>query len=157
MIDPSNALHSFQKELLNGRIQLQCGTVYPDLYVYHDEPEIGKFRFTYVQLENNTVTAFVILATCAPIERVPCFQIGYAVPKEYRSQGRAKEAVQMAISEMKHGFQKARVATFYIEAIVGADNKPSQRVAEQTISATSANMIDEISGLPSLQYLRKIE
>lgn len=103
------------------------------------------------------MTAFVNFADCAPVERIRCFQIGYAVPQAYRRQGQAKDIVRMAISEMQHGFKLAGVAIFYIEAIVGADNRPSQRVAEQTISATPVRMIDEISGMPAFQYLRKIE
>jgi hypothetical protein len=46
---------------------------------------------------------------------------------------------------------------FYVEAIVGADNKSSQRVAEQVISDMPVAMTDQISGLPAFQYVRKIE
>lgn len=46
---------------------------------------------------------------------------------------------------------------FYVEAIVGADNKPSQRVAEQVISNTPVAVTDKLSGLPAFQYIRKIE
>ena len=44
-----------------------------------------------------------------------------------------------------------------MEAIVGADNKASQRVAEQFISETPVAMTDQISGLPAFQYVRRIE
>ena len=154
MNDPSHSLHSFQEELLRGKILLQHGIIYPDLYVYGDQAE-GKLRLTYVKLENSTVTAFVSFVQCTPIEGIPCFQIGYAVPEAYRHKGLAKEIVSMALSEIQNGFK--RFGDFYVEAIVGADNKFSQRVAEHAISATSVTMIDEMSGLPALQYLRKME
>jgi hypothetical protein len=103
------------------------------------------------------VTAFVEFAPCEPIEGTPCFAIGYAVPEAYRNQGRAKDAIRAAISEMQNGFSRMMPA-FYIEAIVGGDNKPSQRVAEQIISSNTPRPVtDKLSGLPAFQYLQKIE
>jgi hypothetical protein len=153
MTDPSNALQSFQQELLRTGMQLRRGVLDPDLYLYVDKPE-GETRFTSVKLEGKTVTAFVEFASCEPIEGTQCFAIGYAVPEPYRNQGRAKGAVSAAISEMQHGFGRIGMV-FYVEAIVGADNKASQRVAEQFISDTPVAMTDHISGLPAFQYVRR--
>lgn len=155
MTDPLNALQSFQQELLHGRIQLQRGVLDRDLYVYTDKPN-GARRFTYVRLEGKVVTAFVEFVSWEPIEGIPCCAIGYAVPEAYRNQGRAKEAIRAAISEMQNGLGK-HISVFYVEAIVGADNKPSQRVAEQVISNTPVAVTDKISGLPSFQYVRRVE
>jgi hypothetical protein len=69
----------------------------------------------------------------------------------------AKEAVGMALAEMQHGLARGHISTFYVEAIIGADNKPSQRVAEQALSATPVAVTDQVSGLPVFQYVRKIE
>jgi predicted acetyltransferase len=99
------------------------------------------------------VTAFVIFGVCEPIDGILCCAIGHAVPEAYRNQGRAKEAVRAALSEMRH----LHGHPFYVEAIVGADNKPSQRVAEQVISDTPVAVTDQISGLPAFRYVRKIE
>jgi len=41
--------------------------------------------------------------------------------------------------------------------MVGADNKPSQSVAEQVISGTPVAVTEQVSGLPAFQYVRKIE
>jgi len=157
MTNPIEALNSFQEALLEGKILLQPGDLYPDLYLTHDEPVPGKFRFTYLRLENTKITALVNFAPCAPIQGIPSVQIGYAVPEEYRKQGRAKEAVRMAIAEMKNGFQRAGVKTFYIEAIIAVDNISSQIVAEKTMSETRESMVDEISGVPAFRYLLKID
>jgi len=155
MTDPSNALHSFQEALLRRGMQLQRGAVHPELYL-NTEDANGQPRFTYVTLEKTTVTAFVNLVLCAPIEGTPCFQVGYAVPEAYRRQGRAKIVLRMAIAELQHGFSGLGPA-LYVEAIVGVDNVPSQRVAEQAISATAVAMTDGVSGLPALRYLRKLD
>lgn len=109
-------MHSFQKEFLVGTISLRPGAVHPDLYLHADNPQ-GTPRFSYVRLENGTVTAFVNFVLVEPIEGEHCFNIGYAVPDEYRNQGRAKEAVGMAIAEMQHGLARGRISTFYVEAI----------------------------------------
>jgi hypothetical protein len=156
MTDPSNALQSFQQAVLRGEMQLQRGALDPDLYLYVDNPN-GETRFTYVRLEGSTVTALVSFALCDPIEGTPCFGIGYAVPEAYRNQGRAKEAISAGISEMQHGFGRHGRSVFYVEAIVGADNKSSQRVAEQVISDTPVAVTDQLSGLPAFQYVRRIE
>lgn len=155
MTDPFEALKSFQQALRRGVIQLQRGAVDLNLYLHVDSPN-GQLRFTYVRLEGKTVTAFVNFAKCDPIEGRPCFNIGYAVPEAYRNQGRAKDAIGAAILEMQHGFARNGVPTFYVEAIVGVDNKPSQHVAEQAISATPTAVTDQVSGLPAFQYVRKI-
>jgi hypothetical protein len=97
-----------------------------------------------------------VLALCEPIEGVPCFQIGYAVPKEYRGQGRAKGIVDAAIAELKHGLGRNKIHSFYVEAIVGTDNEASKHVAATTISATPVAVTDKYSGLPALQYVRKV-
>lgn len=154
MTDPSNALRSFQEELWRGTIEVQPGALNPNIF-FHFDHLTG--RFSYVTLENNTVTAFVTFAPWQRIEGMHCFNIGYAVPEAYRKQGRAKEVLRMAIAELQHGLGRGRISTFYVEAIIGADNKPSQRVAEQLLSAAPVEMTDEVSGLPALQYIRKIE
>jgi hypothetical protein len=157
MTNPSEALKSFQAELTRGGMQLQRGAIDKDLYLHVDNPN-GVMRLTYVKLENRTVTALVMFALGDHrVEGKPCFNIGYAVPEAYRNQGRAKEAVRTAIAEMLHGFGKHGDATFYVEAVVGTDNKPSQRVAEQAISATPVAITDHVSGLPAFHYIRKIE
>ena len=69
----------------------------------------------------------------------------------------AKETIKMVLAEMKHGYQLAGIAKFYIEAIIYANNKPSRRIAENVLSTQATEIIDEKSGLPAFQYLRKIE
>lgn len=156
MPNMSKALKSFQEALLQGQLQLQRGTLDQDLWVHLDRPA-RQIRLTYVRLQGKTVTALVVFAHSNPIQGLPCFQIGYAVPKAYQRQGRAKDAVAAAIAELKYGFAKSNIPTFYIEAIVEANNKASQHVAAETISATPVSVVDHDSGLPALQYVRLID
>lgn len=156
MTDPSNALQSFQQALLHGKIQPQPGVLDKNIYVYVDHPNEGT-RLTYVRLEGTTVTAFVEFVPCEPIKGTPCFSIGYAVPEVYRNKGRAKDVIKAAVSEMERGLSRIGMSVFYVEAIVGADNKPSQRVAEQVLSDTPVAVTDQVSGLPAFRYVRRIE
>jgi hypothetical protein len=64
--------------------------------------------------------------------------------------------VKAASAEMQGAFKRL-YPEFYVVAIVGADNKPSQRVAEQVISNTAVSVTDQISGLPAFRYVRKVE
>ena len=154
MTDPSEALKSFQQMLPSGRLQLQPGAIDAELFVHLDHPN-GKPRFTYVRIEHLTVTVLVVFVLGDPIEGVPCFSVGYAVPEAYRNQGRAKSAVTAAISELEHGMARNKVTAFWVEAIVGVDNEASQHVAAATISSAAIAVTDQFSGLPALHYVQK--
>ncbi|MER8562063.1 hypothetical protein [Mesorhizobium sp. M0578] len=103
------------------------------------------------------MTAIAILAVFEPIEGLPCFQLGYAVPEQYRNQGRAKAVVKAALAELQHGIANANIHTFYVEAVVGADNPVSQAVAAATISDQPEAGSDRFAEVPVLQYVRKFE
>lgn len=156
MTNPSDALQSFQEELLQGRIRPQPCLGDPNLFIYSDKP-LGSPRVTYARLKGATVTALVMFVFDDPIEGIPCFGIGYAVPEAYRNEGRAKEVVKAAIADLRDGLARGGRAVFYVEAIVGVDNRASQRVAEQVISDSPVAVTDKLSGLPALQYVCKIE
>ncbi len=112
-------------------------------------------RVGYVRLEGNTVRIFCNLVACDPIKGEPCFQIGYAVPEIYRRQGRARNDVSAAVRGMDVGLGGNGISTFYVEAVVGADNLAPRRVAETVISPTAAEITDALSREPALQYVRQ--
>ena len=155
MTDPFDALTSFQQALLDGEVSLQAGELDPDLFLHVDHPA-GVPRFTYVRLDRQTVTALAIMVTTEPMNGLPCFQAGVAVPEAYRRKGHAKSVVAAAIAELRHGLSRNKISSFYVEAIVSIDNEPSKRVAESAISATPVAVTDVFSGLPALHYVRKI-
>jgi hypothetical protein len=155
MTDPFDALTSFQQALLNGEIVLRAGELDPDLFLHVDHPT-GAPRFTYVRLDGQLVTALAMIIATEPMQGLPCFQIGVAVPKAYRGNGRAKSIVAAAIGEFRNGLSRNSVRSFYVEAIVSVDNQPSKRVAAATISTTPVGVTDQVSGLPALHYCRLI-
>lgn len=154
--DPMPALESFQKFFREEKPAVQPGTLDPEVFLFVDRVEEGKMRFAYFRHKRRTVTAFVMLIPADPYEGEQCVQLGWAVPPEYRGQGRAKELVAAALAEFKNGIARSGITTFYVEAIVGADNEPSQHVAAATISNSPSKVTDKASGLPALQYLGKI-
>lgn len=155
MTDPMAALTSFQAVFESESIPLQSGFIDPTLFVHLDHPS-GSPRFTYVRVDGDQVTALAMFAQVTAVKGLPCFQLGVAVPEKYRSQGRAKEIVAAAIVELQNGLGRNGITAFYIEAVVGIDNEPSKRVVAATVSADPIEIIDEFSGFPALQYLRKI-
>lgn len=156
MTDPMNALRSFQEEFLLHHPELERAATDPNLRVHYDMAE-GEMRVTYVKLEGTTVTAFVNLCPSDPISGSRCYSVGYAVAEAYRNQGRAKEIVAAAIAEVTHQIAITGQRVFYVEAVVGTDNQASQRVAAQVISNAPTQIIDQVSGLPALYYVRRIE
>lgn len=107
-------------------------------------------------MKGRTVTAMVMFIQVQHYNGKPCYQIGYAVPKRYQKQGRAKEIVAAAIREFTTGM-KRREPEFYIEAIIDAQNEASQRVAERLISDSPKEVTDKIAGVPALQYVKHIK
>jgi predicted GNAT family acetyltransferase len=136
LTDPSIGLKSFHSELAWGRIKVDRCRWAKNLYMHLDFPtgNSGDPRYTYVLLdEKNSVKALVVMAVAEPLNGLPCFGVGYAVPEKHRGKGYAKEAVASALREFRSGMKNARVDEFYIEAIVGRDNDPSHGVALATI------------------------
>lgn len=156
MTDPSNALRSFQHQFRLGRIPVRAGAIDKFIFCFHDTL-LGQERFTYVTLNRKTVTAFVNFAFVEPIDGKPCLSIGYAVPQPYRNQGRAKKAAASAILEIQNLMSERGCSTFYVEAIVGTENEASKCVAAAVISDTPKALTDDESGLPALQYVRKLQ
>jgi len=154
--DIASALKSLQQALDDGEIQLQPGALDSKLFVHLDKPN-GELRLTYLRLEHRKVAAMVQFIRCDPVEGEPCFNVGWAVPEDLRGQGRAGEAFAAAVKELRHGLAPRGMAAFWVEGIVGADNKSSQRVAEKVISAPVSTDTDSIAGVPIVQYLRRIE
>jgi hypothetical protein len=155
MTDPMDALVSFQQALLDGEISLRPGDLDAELFVYADDAA-GVPRITYVRLDGKTVKAFVNAVLTEPIEGLPCFQLGVAVPVQYRNKGYAKSTLAAAIAELQHGLARNKIPSFYVEGIVSVDNEPSKRASAATISTTPKPITDQGSGLPALQYLRKV-
>jgi RimJ/RimL family protein N-acetyltransferase len=141
--DPMDALQSFQDALNHGRILVLPALTDRNLCVHFDRPDENP-RLTCVRVDGRVVTAFVEFVVMNRGD-IPCFQIGYAVPEAYRNQGRATEIVQAGLTEMQHIF-----ASFIMQAVVGVDNKPSQRVAEHFGTPTATT--DEHTGAPVYFY-----
>jgi hypothetical protein len=103
MTDPTDALVSFQQALLDGEIILQVGALDKEFFVHTDEPAPGVSRITYVRLDGRTVKAFLTAVIVEPIDGLPCFQLGVAVPEPHRNKGNAKSVLASGIAELKHG------------------------------------------------------
>ena len=148
---------SFQQMLPLGILPLQPGALDPTLRVMVDEPAPHVVRFTYVRLEKTVVTEMALLVTCEPTAGRPCFALGYAVPPAYRRQGRGKRVVAAALAEFESGMRRAGVLPLYIEAVVGADNAASLALAKTQFADPGETATDDVSGLPAVRFLRRID
>ena len=150
-------MKSFQQELRRGSIAIQVARTDPNLFVHRDAPNgPPEYRFTYVRMEGKMVTAMVIFAAQPPEDGKPYFAVGYAVPKRFQKQGRGKDVLIAGLADMQAGLARNGIHEFYIEAIVGADNVASRKIAEQVISATPEAITEGNSGLPAFKYVRRV-
>lgn len=156
MTDPTDALKSFQSEFERKSLKLHRGELDANLWVHVDHPN-GEPRFTYATNDGKTITALAIFVPSDPVNGEHCFNIGYAVPEEYRRQGRATALVKAAIAEMQNGLSRSGILTFHVEAIVGKENGPSRRVAEETISSSPTEIADSVSGEPAFHYITDVK
>ena len=150
------ALASFQQALDAREINLHTSALDDKLFVHADRPN-GVMRMTYVRLDGGRVTAMVQFAQTEPIEGDVCFSVGWAVPEDLRGQGRAANTFIAAVKELRHGFGPHGMESFWVEGIVGVDNKASRRVAEKVISPPVKTAPDGNAGVPIVQYLRRID
>jgi RimJ/RimL family protein N-acetyltransferase len=155
MTDPSDAVPHFQQALLAGRIPLQRGTTHKDLFVAQDDVN-DHLRLSYLKLRDKTILALVQFVLIEPLDGLPCFHAGYAVPEQYRGQGIAKAAFAGALAELLQGFGRAGVAEFYVEAVVGENNLASQRICEAVLGGPAASIKDSVSGKSALRYLKHL-
>lgn len=157
LTDPSSALQSLQEAFLARSLHpLQKGALHPEVLLFVDTPN-DKVRFSYFTHEQFTVTGLAMLAQVEPLKGCHCFHLGVAVPPSCRNQGRGKALVLAAIEEFIHGFAKIGAPTYYIDAVVGLDNTASQRIAAAALSPDPADIIDSVSGLTALHYLKRVD
>ncbi|NNJ16722.1 GNAT family N-acetyltransferase [Pseudomonas putida CSV86] len=153
--DPMDALVSLQREVRRG-MPTDPTELSPGVRVVLDQPN-GVIRYTYARIEHGRVKAIAIFVHHEPIDGVPCFNLGYAVPEAYCNRGWAGMIIEQGIQELRHGLGRHGAKSFYVEAVVGADNIASQRVASKIISDSPTAGIDSESGEPVLQYTRLVE
>ena len=153
MTDPSDALPLFQSALLADQIPLRPGSIDRQLFAAPDEVN-GKFRMSYLRLQGKVITALVQYVAIEPIDGLPCFHLGYAVPEQYRRQGIARGAVLAAFSEMENGYSRSWPRRFFVEAVISPDNTGSKKVAEALFRSPPESITDSVSGKLALRYLR---
>lgn len=154
LTDLMPALASFQAALLAGEIGVVPGQVDPSLGFYTDTMP-GKRRFVFVRLDGQRVKAYACLIPYERQEGLPVFAVGYAVPEAYRRRGLAKDVFSAGIAELRHLF--AGSPPFFVEAIIDPANVASLKVAAAVLGGEPQSIIDQVSGQPALQYIRKFE
>jgi hypothetical protein len=156
MVDPYVSLVSFRDEYEAGNLTTQAGAIHRDIRFHYDVPAPGEFRLTYALLRGPKVVALVIFARAPALDGLPCFAVGYAVDDSMRSQGLGKEVLIKGLQELWRGMGP-HMGRFYIEAVVGAHNPSSQRVAAAVLSDSPVPGTDGVSGESCYAYRRLIE
>jgi hypothetical protein len=155
MVDPSGALPLFQRAMDARQIELQRCTFDPNLYLAVDQPG-GRTRFCYMRFQDSTITALAMFAAVQPLDDLPCFQMGIAVPLTFRRQGLGQSTVKAGIVELKAGLARVPIPEFFLEAVVSVNNEPSKRIAVSALAVEPKPITDKFSGEPALLYVARI-
>ena len=144
MSDPMRGLLSLQEEISNNRIALlKCKS--SELHMFFDKPE-GIPRFTYVKINEGEILSFCNFVLVEPIDKTPCFQIGYAVPEKFQNKGFGKEIAKLALIEfLTNMFRAFDSKSLYIESVISIDNLPSQKITDYILSTEPEQNIDPSS------------
>ncbi|OOF88798.1 hypothetical protein BKG94_04270 [Rodentibacter ratti] len=144
MSDPMRALLSLQEELSNNRITLlNCKN--SELHMCFDKPE-GIPRFTYVKINRGEIQSFCNFVLSDPIDKTPCFQIGYAVPQKFQNKGFGKEIAKLALIEfLTNMFRASDSKSLYIESVISINNLASQKITDYILSTEPEQITDSFS------------
>ncbi|EMO4161992.1 GNAT family N-acetyltransferase [Morganella morganii] len=145
--DPSNALSGFQLALDSRGIHPKKCMLHTDLYTFTDEQN-GVRRYTYAHIENGIAKGIVMFVTIPKINKTPSLGIGYAVMKSNENQGIATRLVKKSIDEIKSRFS----FSFYLQAIIDANNIASQKVALKTLPCTPVKIIEQQGNMPAYDF-----
>jgi ribosomal protein S18 acetylase RimI-like enzyme len=148
------ALENLQKALGDGIALMEC-ELNPGIDLVPDYPP-GEQSMSYAKIERGFVQALAVLVPIEPIDGVPCFAITFAVSGQCQRRGLAREMIEVAIAELRHGLGRNGIIKFYIEALVPADNLPAQKVASSAISQDYHDIAMAESETKAIQYLRLV-
>lgn len=154
MTDPMPALLSYVDAFNDGRIEAQACPGQRSLFVTQDQAN-GSLRLTYARIVEGRVQGIAMYCIVDPVDGIPCLQTGYAVVEYYQNQGVGAALVRDSLAELQPNLHRVGISAFYVEAVVGMDNEPSNRIACSILTDSPQQITDQFSGEPALQYLRK--
>lgn len=154
MGDPTIILESLQQAINEG-MAIDPSELDSGYKFYYDEPGDGR-RFSFVKIHDNEVQALAIFGLEDPIERLTCYNVGYAVKDSCRGRGLAVEAVNHGLDRLIRHLIKEGLSRFYLEAIIAQSNLHSINVTKKLFPAKPEPIIDGESGTPSFQFKRLI-
>lgn len=156
MTDPMNGLLSFQEALRDGTIEPRPCRWNKNLQVLEDNSE-GELRITHARIIGGETHGIIIYCLAEAVESVPCFAVGYAVNEGHRNKGVGTSLLQESIEELRGELKSVGMTDFYLEAVIGVENTPSNKIATKVLSANPVRTTDKISGEPAYQYLKRFK
>jgi len=157
MTDPREGLKFLQMVFDKGMLEFEQCKIYPELHEHHINDPNDAPRFTYIILKDKVVESVVFFVMVKFIERIPCFQMGWATIEAMRGKGLATNLIIKGIAEFKTRMNKNRVNKYYLEAVIPQSNTASQKLAAKVFSESPKSVVDCFSGINTLQYLSVIE
>lgn len=154
IVDIEPVRQQFQEALSQGLIAPEELSEKSGLYYLSDDAG-GLARVTYALIKDGIVLCIVAFIQVESYDDHVCLNLGYAVEPESRRKGLATRVVNDAIDDLIKRLSKESITEFYVEAVVGIENTPSNRLASKLFTANPKQICDGESGEPAFQYLKK--
>lgn len=153
MANPMEALLSYQ-QALRANMPIDPNELDAD-YLKRSGQVAGATRFDYVKIIDGEVLALAMFVEEEPHNGTARYSLAYAVSETHRGRGLAVEAIKKGIEDLKEKYGRARVKSFYVEALIDQTNAPSIKVAKQVLSDSGFATPDSETGTPALLFYRK--
>ena len=153
MANPMDALQSYQRRFDTAPIdssQLDAS------YLKLSGKVNGGKKYDFVKIVDGQVHALAIFGEEESFNGVARYSVGYAVSESQRGRGLAVEAVNKGIEELKKEFDRMRMNSFYVEALIDVTNTHSIAVAKRLFSGPGFAKTDSETGTPSLLFYRLV-
>ncbi len=155
MADPMIPLLSFQQKLDSGA-SVDSSLIIEDYLTMYDEPGEGRRRYSYAKIIGKEIQTLAIFGLENSVDGIVCYNVGYAVKENHRGRGLAVEAINKGIEDLKKKFSLQGIKNFYLEAVVGVNNKHSIQVAEKIFLKPGVLILESESNTPSLLFRKLI-
>lgn len=154
MADPMVALQELQLALDQG-MSFDFPELRGDYKTWYIENPNGK-KHVFAKIVGNEVQALAIFGLVDPIDGAECWAVGYAVSEKYRRRGLAIEAFNTGIQELKILLSRIMMKSFFVEAVIDAENIPSVKIAEKLFLCSGTKIVDGESERPALWFKREV-
>lgn len=156
MVDLAATLEQFQDALSQGLIVTGKCEAHEHLHVLHDDAD-GMARVTYARIVGGEAQALVAFIPVAPINEIPCLNVGLAVAPAHRGKGLGTQILGEALIELELFLTRGNITRYCVEGVASIHNVPSNAICRRLISEHPKRVVCKASGEDAYQYVKQFQ